>query len=91
MTYGGARPLDGGGAWAANPTGGAAPENLPRRGGREDKMTEAEKLVAQAAKDLAHLHKIVNRLYALSAEYLETIDALAKEREARTDDKDTDT
>ena len=53
-------------------------------------MSEAEKLVAQAAKDLAHLHKVVNRLYALSAEYLETIDVLAKEREARNDSEDTD-
>lgn len=45
-------------------------------------MDKAEKLVEKAAKGLADLHKVINALYAITAEYAETIDALAREKEA---------
>jgi len=46
-------------------------------------MTEIERLVERAAKDLADLRKVIDRLQAILAEYAETIDILAREREKK--------
>lgn len=45
-------------------------------------MTEIERLVARAEKDLADLRKVIERMRAILSEYGETIDTLAREREA---------
>jgi hypothetical protein len=48
-------------------------------------MTEIERLMERAGKDLADLRKVIDRLRAILLDYAETIDALAREREARED------
>lgn len=45
-------------------------------------MTEIERLMERAEKDLADLRKVIDRMRAILLEYTETIDALAREREA---------
>lgn len=44
---------------------------------------EIERLMDRAEKDLADLRKVIDRMRALLSEYAETIDTLAREREAR--------
>ena len=45
-------------------------------------MTEIERLVERAAKDLADLGKVIGRLRTILEEYAVTIDGLAREKEA---------
>jgi len=51
-------------------------------------MTEIERLMERAEKDLADLRKVIERMRALLSEYAETIDSLAREREAKQENEE---
>jgi len=51
-------------------------------------MTEIERLAQRAEKDLADLRKVIDRLRAILSEYGETIDTLAREREAQQEKRE---
>ena len=52
-------------------------------------MTEIERLMERAEKDLADLRKVIDRMRAILSEYGETIDTLAREREAQQEYAET--